>query len=494
MDFRTNFRIAAALAPLVICYPTAAARAQTANPSVVTFDDKLAKVAEQSPAFGGMFLDEKGVLQIYMKNAAELRGVDAMKSAKAQVSAAIASVLGAEFLTQAAGPRAPAGAPEMNIIKGDYDFAQLAKWKKSLSASLGGEEIVFSDLDERRNRLTIGVAGDPSRQRIEALVKSLGIPIEALIIEETQPIRFHTSLRDKFRPVPGGVQIETDTGVFAYKLCTLGFNVVRNGREGFVTNSHCTKNRGVSNDDDFHQPNDPLLSGNKIGDEDADPAYFTGGDCPPGRKCRFSDSAYVDYRAPRGFFEIAKTTSDNGSLTIDNAARVFRIVSETLDPIVGMRLNKVGRTTGWVFGDVIQTCVDINVTDTDVTLLCQSRVGRVSGTNKVSGRGDSGSPVFGILANPNQVSLYGIAWGGPDDGTLFDFSPLSLIKQELGELTTFQAQPPPSPPPSPPPPPSPREECLQQCDADRADCLANGGRPAQCIPAWGRCRRACPPR
>ncbi len=64
------------------------------------------------------------------------------------------------------------------------------------------------------------------------------------------------------------MQIEIDTGVFAYKLCTLGFNVVRNGRDGFVTNSHCTRNRGVSNDDDFHQPNDPLLSGNKIGDED----------------------------------------------------------------------------------------------------------------------------------------------------------------------------------------------------------------------------------
>ncbi len=42
--------------------------------------------------------------------------------------------------------------------------------------------------------------------------------------------------------------------------------------------------------------------------------------------------------------------------------------------MVGMRLNKVGRTTGWAFGDVRATCIDVNVADTDIRLLCQSRV------------------------------------------------------------------------------------------------------------------------
>ena len=314
-----------------------------------------------------MYFDEKGALQVYMKNAPELRSADAMKAARSQVTSAIASVLGAEFLTQNAAAKGRAQEP--NIIKGDYDVVELAKWKKSFSPALDGQEIVFVDLDERRNRVTIGVVGDPSRQRFEALAKSLGVPFEALIIEETQPIRFHASLRDKRRPVPAGVQIEIDTGVFAYKLCTLGFNVVRNGRDGFVTNSHCTKNRGVSNDDDFHQPNDPLFSGNKIGDEDSDPRYFTGGVCPSGRKCRFSDSAYADYRIDRGRFEIARTTNNIGSLTINGSPSVFRIVSETPDSVVGMRLNKIGRTTGWAFGDVRATCIDVNVADTDIRLL-----------------------------------------------------------------------------------------------------------------------------
>ncbi|MBM3642572.1 MAG: hypothetical protein FJX15_14980, partial [Alphaproteobacteria bacterium] len=359
---------------------TAAVAQQSEKPTapaapVTTFDDKLVKIAEQAPGFGGMYFDEKGALQVYMKNAAELRSADSMKAARSRVTSAIANVLGADFLTQNAARKGRAQEP--NIIKGDYDVIELAKWKKSVSPALDGQEIVFVDLDERRNRVTIGVVGDPSRQRFEALAKSLGIPFEALIIEETQPIRFHASLRDKSRPVPGGVQIEIDTGIFAFKICTLGFNVIRNGRDGFVTNSHCTKNRGVSNDDDFHQPNDPLLSGNKIGDEDADPPYFTGGVCPSGRKCRFSDSAYADYRIDRGRFEIARTTNNVGSLTINGFPSVFRIMSETPDSVVGMRLNKVGRTTGWAFGDVRSTCIDVNVAGTDVRLLCQSRVGRV---------------------------------------------------------------------------------------------------------------------
>lgn len=456
---------------------------------ITTFDDQLVKIAEQAPGFGGMYFDESGALQVYMKNAAELRGADAMKAARAQVASAISSVLGADFLAQDAARKGRAREP--NIIRGDYDVVELAKWKKSLSPALDGQEIVFVDLDERRNRVTVGVVGDPSRSRFEALAKSLGVPFEALIIEETQPIRFHASLRDKSRPVRGGVQIEIDTGVFAFKICTLGFNVVRNGRDGFITNSHCTKNRGVSNDDDFHQPNDPLFSGNKIGDEDRDPPFFTGGQCPSGKKCRFSDSAYADYRIDRGPFEIARTTNNVGSLTINSFPGVFRIMSETPDSIVGMRLNKVGRTTGWAFGDVRATCIDVNVADTDVRLLCQSRVGRASGTNKLTDNGDSGSPVFSILPTASQASLHGILWGGPDDGSSFVFSPMSLIEQELGPLTTFTAQQPPQPPP---PPPTPREECLQECARERDACLAEGGLGSQCIPAFRRCREQCPPR
>ncbi|HEY8213481.1 MAG TPA: hypothetical protein VIG36_05030, partial [Methylocystis sp.] len=107
---------------------------------ITTFDDQLVKIAEQAPGFGGMYFDEAGALQVYMKNAAELRGADAMKAARAQVTSAISSVLGADFLAQDAARKGRAKEP--NIIKGDYDVVELAKWKKSLSPALDGQEIV----------------------------------------------------------------------------------------------------------------------------------------------------------------------------------------------------------------------------------------------------------------------------------------------------------------------------------------------------------------
>jgi hypothetical protein len=124
-----------------------------------------------------------------------------------------------------------------------------------------------------------------------------------------------------------------------------------------------------------------LSEDNKIGDESADPPFFTGGDCPPGRKCRYSDSAFIDYTVSRGL-DIARTTNDNGSTTLDNANPTIKIVSETVVPMDGIVLNKVGRTTGWAFGRANGMCMDTYVKDTDITLLCQFRVNRITGNNK----------------------------------------------------------------------------------------------------------------
>jgi hypothetical protein len=89
----------------------------------------------------------------------------------------------------------------------------------------------------------------------------------------------------------------------------------------------------------------------------------------------------------------------------------------------GSELDKVGRTTGWTFGAVNDTCQNINVTDADVTLFCQHRVRRISGTHRMTNNGDSGSPVFQWQGS--TVVLSGILWGGPDDGSSFLFSPMN---------------------------------------------------------------------
>jgi hypothetical protein len=96
-------------------------------------------------------------------------------------------------------------------------------------------------------------------------------------------------------------------------------------------------------------------------------------------------------------------------------------------------LHKVGRTTGWTSGNVTNSCVTVNVSQSNIALLCQTIVQR-SGTVIVAG-GDSGSPVFRPTGSSDEVELVGILWGGSSSGNLFVFSPLKNIQVELGDLT-----------------------------------------------------------
>jgi hypothetical protein len=165
----------------------------------------------------------------------------------------------------------------------------------------------------------------------------------------------------------------------------------------------------------------------------ADPAFFRNADgCPRGRRCRYSDSNFSE-AGPAVVFAlggIAKTTGpNNGSLEI---AGEFAITAEGA-ATVGQTANKVGRTTGWTHGTVTRTCVNTSVAASNIVLLCQDFV---ENQVQIVAGGDSGSPVFRINTN-GGVTLLGNLWGGTSSGTLFVYSPIANIEQELGALTTF---------------------------------------------------------
>jgi hypothetical protein len=125
------------------------------------------------------------------------------------------------------------------------------------------------------------------------------------------------------------------------------------------------------------------------------------------------------------FGKIAKTNRPaKSALTITGQ---FSITAEG-EAVAGQTVNKVGRTTGWSQGAVTATCVNTNVSGSNITELCQDFV------NAAVGSGDSGSPVFAITSGTN-VRLLGILWGGSGNQS-FVFSPLSNIEAELGPLTT----------------------------------------------------------
>jgi len=392
------------LAVLVLAFSLAGAGEAT--------DEGFAKVAQRVPGFGGMFFDEHGTLTVYLLEPAQ----------QLEAERSIQAVLGREVL----------GTGRIRVLPGQYGFLQLKEWHERLGSVLAIPGVTLTDVDDAKNRLRIGFEKMGAQVlAVERELARLGIPREAVHFEETGPIKLEASLQTLHRPLVGGLQISFRSPPSTF-LCTLGFNAVRAGRAGFVTNSHCTAVQGGVENTVHHQPTKVGTNVNRIGLEKVDPAYVAvaAGVCPP-RECRRSDSAFArrDVGVTASLGRIARPAL--GAVAW-NGIDTFRIVSESAASVVGHAVTKVGRTTGRTQGNVTGVCVNINVADTNFTQLCQNQA------NYGSAGGDSGSPVFRIVDSPatNDVQLYGIHWGGGGS-----HSPIANVQlaTELGPLTTCAA-------------------------------------------------------
>jgi len=352
------------------------------------------------------------------------------------------------------------GAAATRVQAAKYDYLQLSAWSDRLPAILRLPGVVYTDIDEARNRLRVGMTPRASTRSVEQTLARLRIPSDAVVIDRIQPIQRLATLRDRARPLAGGRQIVLplpQLGPTVFGICTLGFNARIPSVAGgnfFVTNSHCTGEQGGNQNTPFYQPAPPSasrpFSSVYIGIEYRDPAYGNpGGLCPAGRECRFSDAGLVRY-APGvqpDLGAIERTTfslSRLGSIEIDPANPEWTIVDEIPFPFLGETVHKVGRSTGWTTGPVIITCADVNVgggqgSDTGLTQLCQDFV--LSGSRG----GDSGSPVFVRASSAsNDVFLTGLLWGGgalSNGAPVYVFSSMELIEFELGPLTTSSVAP-----------------------------------------------------
>ncbi len=288
---------------------------------------------------------------------------------------------------------------------------------------------------------------------IASTLTGLGIPSAAAVLQIRGPVRNVTTLRDQVRPPHGGFQIQFFPLPASplVLVCTLGFNAVKNGVNSFITNSHCSNVQGGTTlPTDYYQPVRGLIASPNtyIAHEAEDPDYASGGDCPLARRCRTADVSRAEYAPGQAFSigKVARTTVLNAVLASDDTAYFnidplnpsYRIVSEQTSPIMGQTLNKVGRTTGWTRGVVVATCENVDVSDSDITQLCQGLVDAF-----VDG-GDSGSPVFGMNVD-GTVFLGGILWGSSTDlvtnAVQFIFSPFGAIQREIGPITVSDPLP-----------------------------------------------------
>lgn len=386
-------------------------------------------VALAVPGFGGYFIDETGSPTVYLTDV----------SKKADAAQALAGFLASFGWTAA----------DLKVRQAQYDYLQLDAWyRASWPQVLALSGAVSSDLDEGRNRLRFTGVDASVLANIATTLAGLGVPSAATVLQIRGPVRPSLALRDKVRPPYGGYQIQFFPLPASplVLVCTLGFNAVKNGVNSFITNSHCSNIQGgITVRTDYYQatrggvlPNPD----NFIGFEVEDPDYTSGGDCPLARRCRTADVSREQYGAGQSFTigRIARTTLLNSILASDDTTFFqidplnpsYRIGSEQATPVQGQVLNKVGRTTGWTRGTVVATCENVDVTDSDITQLCQGLVDAF-----VDG-GDSGSPVFGFNTD-GTVFLGGILWGSSTDlvtgAVQFIFSPFGSIQREIGPIT-----------------------------------------------------------
>lgn len=452
MPFRPSFLLPAALGLAVLtaaCHEIPSPPSPQSQPidrsalSAVAQDPTpdQREVARAVPGFGGYYLDASG--------APTARLVDPARRPEAE--AALAAFLADRGFA----------ASDLRIASARYDYLQLDAWYgRAWPAALSVSGAVYSDLDEGSNTLRFGAVDAAAVSNVAAAVAAAGVPAQAFSVVVAAPIENMVTLRDRVRPVHGGYQINFFPSPVSpvTLVCTLGFNVVKDGVNSFITNSHCSNVQGgTETPTDYYQPlrGTPANPDNLIAVEVEDPHYEVvncSQEFQLPAQCRTSDASRAAYApgvpfqlgkiarttegyqdTPRSAPDITGATARVPILTVDSVNPTFTIRGEQRRSVLGETVNKVGRTTGWTFGPVIETCINTLVLGTVPPIIqkCQDRV-----RADVAG-GDSGSPVFRRLGNGDNARLAGILWGGSVSGEVtFVFSAMANIHSELGDFKT----------------------------------------------------------
>jgi hypothetical protein len=399
-------------------------------------EDMFVELTQDEPAIAGFYFDEN-------KNAVAFV-TDSSRFGSAR--AALARHLVAHRLELPAGYQ---NAPIL-VRKADYLFQQLSDWRDDAVDKILGvvPGVIFVDLDEARNRVTIGydshVASALSQAR--SLLVRLGIPELAVNFSPRDLIqsltgsappslsdfRFRASARS-FAPPPsfmsadtlrgiadtlgGGIQIMS-TQCNPCNPATLGLIADSAGTaRGILTVSHIG---GTFLGLDYAKVWQPTASYNDVGTETDDPSSMY----------RNSDATFFHLNGskPGKRGAVARTTDRHsgsaGAITIHSTNPWINLANAQTYIPSGLTVDKVGRTTGWTYGTINGT--DISTTDQGVYFYHQ-----YTATTYAQG-GDSGSPIF-TYDGADGGSFYGIAWGW--DGSSVYFSPYQQIVNDLGAMT-----------------------------------------------------------
>lgn len=392
-----------------------------------TLDEELGSLAAQIPGFAGLYVDSgNAVILLVDPDRQRVRAAEVLQ----------------EFLPRATTEIRSAGGGQPFIFRrARYLFGDLHAWRTAFDAQspLG---TVFTDTDERRNAIVVGVATDEASRRTIEILEQIGVPDSArFVVGASNPKPALDSLIGVVRPTTAGVLVVNCFGGNCHN-CSLGANVLKGATRAFVTNSHCSKTFLGSDPPTslwYQQVYAPSIASGEM----LDPAPFSGGACAPGLICRYSDATLVRYLDPQ-IWEGAHIAQP---LFNSPPAQEFthRMLIKQNQSGYSNVVFKVGHATGMTYGNQGNTCLTFDpdsatwaangvIVAENFRFLCQNRALNIDANS-----GDSGGPLFspppgfcGIMCEP--VYLRGLVFAfSAVDHTIW-YSPVSGINSDLGGL------------------------------------------------------------
>src|SRR5699024_6702682 len=222
------------------------------------------QLAEEIPEFGGIYLKDKGATIVVKLTQME-------KVNKQDIKQNVKYYLSREVPVIAGSIQGGVDAMDISLEKATYRYSQLREWKNTINDPvLKTEGVTFTSLSQKDNKIHVGIKNVNSKNEISTIIENYKVPTGAVKVSVTGPIRADvrsnttsnrqiqtTTLRDMYRPLVGGLQIEGYDGLGnIFSLCTYGFNATRrSGGRYWLTNSHCTGGMfSVNPSDEYYQP------------------------------------------------------------------------------------------------------------------------------------------------------------------------------------------------------------------------------------------------
>lgn len=331
----------------------------------------------------------------------------------------------------------------VSVTDAEYSFEDLAAWRDSLFDNLPHDGGFASlDLDEAKNRIVIGFSDGGSPDQLRQSAIALGVPSGALLFRAEGKLELTQSrtLMETFTNVRGGVAWDSGDN----RQCTVAVTGILSGsgvtHRAALSASHCSNSYFALDAGPFYQPLSPTQRGVEI----VDHGRYVCGYWNLYHCAEADVSAYSVDSSSMPFGWIARPLQSRGELDPPNTAptlisdtdSIFVLNGKYETFVQGDPLHMIGRVSGWVIGQVKETCKDR--WDGYDGWVCQDVVG-VDGDH-----GDSGAPVLIRIRTtiflPVENRFAGIVWACTQAscaGTDMYVSNAAQIQRQLGLALSF---------------------------------------------------------